>query len=658
MSARWLIKRFLELLLFFLTGAFLFVLLTDYRLYLHDRWYFTFTGLAEIYWGFMLVLALRLWLAPPPGTRPAERLDWLIDGLAARVRRLAEGKTGRPRAWPAAIYRLIGLDFTQTGPVWRFERTSFMLAVLLTAFLFAAPAFRYFAGGILPDIDIHVESMNSGLKGEPFKNHFHYLMMVPIEEVAANPTGTLSKFASHFRPILYLFLPFYRLFPSALILFLLQALITGSAAWAFSRLARQRLQRDEPALLALLCFCLYPSVVSTSWSFFPCVLGLSFLTWSFYLSERDQKTLTLLCLALTLASKEIMALPVLSFGVYLFFWKKQRLMGAGVVAAALAWLIACLYWIIPYFSPDSIYPYVKIFYTNLGQSIPEILWNSLTRPCLLAPIIFRWSTLEYLLGLLLPLAFLPLAAWPVWGLNLPVLAQNLLAGPVVFWARWPAGHLSATIAPFTFMALLTGLARIEKRYAAPGVRRALCVCLFTSLAMLPAAHVGDWSDPTIRKAVAAVKDVVQPGQTVSTNLSQLWSRIGRRAQVTPFPLTIDQADWLVVEYDTSLFPPDCRTEAPSLDSVKSREIRDRAGVKDPYHLLALWQACKMPDDKRFAKVFEIQFPYNILKPDSRQFIAIYQRVGEKNPSIPPEEKKISEPGEKQPESRSDRKIKF
>jgi len=459
--------------------------------------------------------------------------------------------------------------------------------------------------------------------------------MVPMEQVVAHPRGTLSMFASHFRPVLYFLIPFYRLAPSVLTLFLIQALIIGSAVWPFSRLARHHLNHDGLALAATACFCLYPSVLAASWSFFPGVFGLGLLTWGLYFSLRDKMWPLLICLALTLAPKEIMALPVLSFGVYLFFWKKARFLGVAVTAAALAWLGMCLYWIIPHFSPDSIYPYVTIFYPGLGTSLPEILLNGLTRPWLLIPILLRWSTLEYLVGLLLPLAFLPLLAWPVWALNLPVLAQNLLTGPVVFWARWPAGHLSATMAPFTFLAFLIALARLRERFSQAAVRRALAVSLFTCLAMLPIIHVGDWSDPTIRKAVSEVKRLVGPGDTVSTNLAQLWSRIGRRAKIVPFPLVLDSADWLVVEYDTSLFPLNCETEIPTLDSLKDRATRDRAGVKDPYHLMALWQACKLSGDKRFTKVFEVQFPYNILKPESRQFIVIYKKADKADiPSSP------------------------
>jgi len=504
---------------------------------------------------FVLALCARLWLAVPIGS-PTTGIDWLATRAVSMLRRAAlrQDKSLRPSA--GQVFRILGLPVPGTDLVGNGARVSLWLGGLLVLFLVLAPSYRYLNGGANVDLPMFTESMESAIRGRGLVNSVQFYQFVPRDHAVAAENTRLHAFSSHFNPILYLLVPFYWLAPSAITLFVMQALLIASSVWPLFQLAKAELKKETWAVATVALFCMYPSVVAVSWHFLPCVFPIAFLIWAFWALSVRRYGLMSVCLLLALASKEAAALPVMSFGAYLFLKERQRFAGLAIALFACAWLLISLYWVIPLFTPaGAAAPHAGI-YAALGSSFAEAVKTLLVHPRRLAPYVFSRQTLKYIGGLLFPLAFLPAIGWDIWLLNLPTLLLNLFAGNpgVSVWYRWPAGHWSATLVPFTFLAFIQGLKTICRRRGETAARAFLACAFVTTLSVLPGARLHprtSWSDRPMQSAIKRLYGQVPPGARLSSDCPTLLMWDYGRYQVSVFPCGLDQADYVFVAFQDS-----------------------------------------------------------------------------------------------------------
>jgi uncharacterized membrane protein len=193
-------------------------------------------------------------------------------------------------------------------------------------------------------------------------------------------------------------------------------------------------------------------------------------------------------------------------------------------------------------------------YKNFGSSLPQIIQTILLQPYKLLPYIFSLTTWKYLFRLLFPVAFLPVLAWRIWLLALPVLAQNILAGdPGMIRFRYPAGLWSASIVPFTFIAVLWTLRLMKKNHDELFLKRVIAVVAITSLLSLGNASVRYWKNQSEINQIMYFQKIGPRNAVVSTNIAMFWCHLSKKYDLRVFPNSWDSSDFVVVKHKHSRF---------------------------------------------------------------------------------------------------------
>ncbi len=148
-------------------------------------------------------------------------------------------------------------------------------------------------------------------------------------------------------------------------------------------------------------------------------------------------------------------------GVWAWFRHPEHRRAAVVLAAAsAAWVAIAVGVIMPAFGLETTNAHLDR-YSRLGNGPADIALNLVTRPWEFADVLLTPGRMLYLLGLLLPLLLLPLAAPVLAAVAVPQLLINLFAssGP----AQNVDYHYAVLITPVFVAAALLGLANLRDR---------------------------------------------------------------------------------------------------------------------------------------------------------------------------------------------------
>lgn len=234
----------------------------------------------------------------------------------------------------------------------------------------------------------------------------------------------------HAALILYLVAIFYKIFASVYWLFLIQAFALTAAIIPLYLIAQLKGLNTSQSLTICWSYLLYPLIFNVNlFDFHPDVFVPVALLWAVWAALRSRWVVYLLALVVVLSCKEIFALLVVFFGLWLLTLPKQRPFGLVAIALGTGWFIISTRWLIPVFSDNTanISRHVSRF-SYLGNSYSEMLINLVQKPQLFLGGIFNGQNIGYLALLLLPV---------VWGLRfrhltpliaiLPILGINLLS---------------------------------------------------------------------------------------------------------------------------------------------------------------------------------------------------------------------------------------
>ena len=262
-----------------------------------------------------------------------------------------------------------------------------------------------------------------------------------------------NYFGDHFEPIILLLLPVFAAFKSGLALLVIQTMAIGASAWPLYLIAKEILSSGNKNLyndksekwgkLIVLLYLLNPSIwMMNLFEFHALTLALPIIFGWYWVEvrakreeERGSRKIYFIwfvgLLILALMVREDVALLLIPFGV--MFWRqKQKKYALITIVLSLIWLVGSLVAIslfdqqpakfVGYFSLEKL--------VNLGQ-------------------------VELLLGLLLPLAFLPLIKWRYLLLGgLVYLEYAMLGGLGSIVIR---GHYATLFLIPIFVALIYGL---------------------------------------------------------------------------------------------------------------------------------------------------------------------------------------------------------
>ena len=357
-----------------------------------------------------------------------------------------------------------------------------------------------------------------------------------------------TRLASHFDPILVLFAPLWLVWPSPEALLVAQAVALALGALPVFWLARKHLDSERAGLGFALAYLLFPA---TQWvalsDFHPVALACPLLLFAFWFLDEDRLLPFVICAALACTTKE--ELPLAVAGLGLWYAVARRRPGAGVaIAVAGAAIAAFALGVVDHFN-DGGGPFAGR-YDEVGGSPTGMLRTLVSDPLVITRALFDWEGLGYVIALLAPLAFLPLAAPLALLPALPDLALNLLSSTDTQTSIH--FHYVAPLVPGLFAAAIFAAARLERPIVKPLV--ALVLAANFVLGAIPlwsaipggedlqadAALIGD-HDRTTARALRLI-----PNDAVVSASNSLGAHLSGRRRFLSFPIRAD-ATWIAVD---------------------------------------------------------------------------------------------------------------
>lgn len=289
-----------------------------------------------------------------------------------------------------------------------------------------------------------------------------------------------SIFSQHFMPILGLFVPLHKIFPTPLLLLYCQLIVVaGSALLLVEFQRRLDINATSSILLAAIFLFARRTHGAVAGSFYPeslqCILTLGMV-----LSWARGGWRCWLCVLLLLMTKEDAAIYVAFFALAsIFVDKRRRTQAVQALSVAVLWAVVSLGIAIPWSRVSDGLPATNpIVEQRFGTPAGTIDYSVLARR------LFSSSTIHRALNLVGTTGGLALMGFEGLLPALPGLSANLVADPQGQQAALE-GHYAWAILPWLFMASAIGVARIGKHSERAGLVW-LSIVLAISIADNPA----------------------------------------------------------------------------------------------------------------------------------------------------------------------------
>jgi uncharacterized membrane protein len=359
----------------------------------------------------------------------------------------------------------------------------------------------------------------------------------------------MHAWGDHFSPVLYVFVPLGWVVPGASALLLAQTLILASGAIAMAGFAARRLGDARLAVGFAVLYLLSPTLHGINVrDIHPTAFAIPLLLAAAWAVDAGRPGWAALAVVAALAGREDCAIAGVGFGVWLGLARRRWAMGAAVAIACVALLWVDMNVLMPHFRGEP-YPHLAMRYAYLGGTLPEVLASVVVRPWRWMPVVFMPAKALYLLALLAPLGFLPLAAPRALIAAVPGLAVNLLSTDAfLFQYRTP---YQAFVLPFLLLAAVDGFAAL--RDAAWWPRRvpvhavmvaAAVVALVLGARTVNDLGVGKWALGSEQRAVRTLLARVPPLVAVSVN-ERLVPHLATRAECYVFPTGVERVRWVL-----------------------------------------------------------------------------------------------------------------
>jgi uncharacterized membrane protein len=370
--------------------------------------------------------------------------------------------------------------------------------------------------------------------------HGHFL------ETTSTNGVQFTRLGAHFDPILALFAPLWRVWPSPLLLVVVQAAALGLGALPVYWLGRKHLSSTTLAAWFAVAYLLYaPIQLLTVDDFHAVALAVPFLLFALWYLDEDRLGAFAVFAVLASLTGEVFPALVAWLGVWYAVRHRRVRAGSVIAVTGLAASAVAFYVVIPAFSPGA-----NLFasrYSDFGGSPAGIAGALVHRPLEVASTVLTGQHLTYVLLLLVPWAglcllepLLALGAAPMLLLNL--MSANQFQASLGF-------HYTAPIVPFVVAASVLGAARLRPalaRHAGIAVLALMTLMLVAS----PFRYSVGWVQALRAQDRAAKIDAVElipTGVPVAAS-NHLGARLSDRRRFFAFPVLGD-AQWVAVETD-------------------------------------------------------------------------------------------------------------
>ncbi|MFH1606035.1 MAG: DUF2079 domain-containing protein [Nanoarchaeota archaeon] len=267
-----------------------------------------------------------------------------------------------------------------------------------------------------------------------------------------------NHFARHNSPILFLFLPLYKLFPHIIIFSLINNMFIALGSVAVYRFAKNKLNSDFASIIFLFSYLLFPCFYySNLRSFHPIMLSVPFIAFGLYYLIINNWKPAIFFLILALSTNETVSLIIIFLGLFYFFQNKKR--GLMICLIGLIWFYFSIMIVIPHFNINQEYPYFKELYGYLGASPKDIISNVANPMYLIKTNIIKQKIL-YLQNIFQHNLFLSFLSPTILLITIPIFIQNLLS--ISAYKYDILAHYIYPAIPIIIFSAIMGLKKIQK----------------------------------------------------------------------------------------------------------------------------------------------------------------------------------------------------
>ena len=240
-----------------------------------------------------------------------------------------------------------------------------------------------------------------------FSQMFHYMKETLVPYTTCERDMLLSHFAVHFSPILYLILPFYIIFPHPSILLALQAIIVALGIIPIYKLGKHFNLSNNKIIAITFMYVFHPTVLANNFYYFHenCFLTV-LLLFLFYFAEKQKSIPTYIFALLTMFVKEDAPIYVLFFGIYLLLSNKSKIKGSVLCSMSIIYFAVVTKLMSIYGNGIMTYRYDNFIFEDNG-SIYSVVLNVIKNPTYVFDQLLKQEKLEFLILMLVPLAFIP-----------------------------------------------------------------------------------------------------------------------------------------------------------------------------------------------------------------------------------------------------------
>jgi len=394
----------------------------------------------------------------------------------------------------------------------------------------------------------------------------------------------ISRLGAHFDPILVVFAPFWRLWPSPDLLLVAQAVAVSLGAVPVYWLARKHLHDDRTALGFALAYLLYPA---TQWlvlnEFHPVALACPLLLFAIWYLDEDRLVPFAIFALVASTTKEEVPLVVAGLGIWYAISRRRWWTGGAIAAVGLVTALVLIQVVIPHFNPHGHSSFYGR-YRHVGGSPAGVVKTLFTHPLRIAEAVFTGRNWSYLAELVLPLAAFGLLAPLMLVATVPELAANLLSR--VHTQASIHFHYTAAEIPVLVAASVLGAAWLARRRPSWTAALGIVVVAVALAANFRLGPIPLWRElpggsrlqsrdtyisPHDRVADRALR-VVPPGVVVSATNS-LGAHLSDRRRILSFPL-LSNATWVAVDETRASYLDSSNPARSVLNIVRLRRSPD------------------------------------------------------------------------------------
>ena len=357
------------------------------------------------------------------------------------------------------------------------------------------------------------------------------------------------RLAAHADLFLALLAPLWLVFPTPVLLVVVQIAAVTLGALPVFWLARKHIGSDRGAVAMVFAYLLYPWVAYNALADFHSVtVAIGLLLFAIWALDSDRLWLFALFAGLALTTHELIGLELAGLGIWYAIARGQRRAGAVIAACGLMWTAVFVGLVIPHFAGGE-----NLFYgrfESVGGSPSGVVRLLFKDPSAVLGALTTANDYLYLVFVLIPLAGLWLYSPGMALVAAPQLGINLLSD--WYASTSPLHHYTSVVIPFVFVATLLGAGRFSPGKAGGAVMVAVvCGLFFVVLGPNPVTYVNDMQYAP-RAALREAVDLVPPRAAVSTT-EGLGARLSERRVIYSFPMIRD-AEWVVIDRGDASLP--------------------------------------------------------------------------------------------------------